>query len=37
MLNEELETFIRKYNEEKAKHLIVLKDFNLLENKIFKK
>ena len=37
MLNEELETFIRKYNEEKTKHLIVLKDFNLLENKIFKK
>jgi len=37
MLNEELETFIRKYNEEKTKHLIVLKDFKLLEQKIFKK
>ena len=37
MLNEELEIFIRKYNEEKSKHLIVLKDFKLLEQKIFKK
>ena len=37
MLNEELETFIRKYNEEKTKHLIILKDFKLLEQKIFKK
>ena len=37
MLNEELEIFMRKYNEEKSKHLIVLKDFKLLEQKIFKK
>ena len=34
MLNEELESYIRKYNEEKSKYFTTLKDLKLLEHKI---
>ena len=34
MLNEELEIYIRKYNEEKLKYFATLKDLKLLENKV---
>ena len=36
MLNEELETYINKYLDEKSKHLNTLKELNLLEQKVFK-
>ena len=36
MLNEELETYINKYFDEKSKHLNILKELNLLEQKVFK-
>ena len=35
MLNEELEIYINKYFEEKTKHLNILKDLKLLEQKVY--
>ena len=35
MLNEELEIYINKYFDEKTKHLNILKDFKLLEQKVY--
>ena len=36
MLNEELEIYIKKYLDEKAKYLSIFKDFTILEQKVFK-
>ena len=36
MLNEELEAYINKYFAQKAKYLDILKDFKLLEQKVYK-
>ena len=35
MMNEELEIYINKYFDEKTKHLNILKDFKLLEQKVY--